>query len=82
MKKLLVSLVIVSFIFSFLASSIEAVTRTKGYTKKNGTYVAPSYKSTPNKSKLDNFSTKGNINPYTGKKGTVDHFKTTPKKHK
>lgn len=47
-----------------------ATTRVKGYTRSNGTYVAPHYKSTPNRSKLDNYSTKGNSNPYTGKKGT------------
>lgn len=43
-----------------------------GYVTKNGTYVAPSYATNPNDTKLDNYSTKGNINPYTGKVGTVD----------
>lgn len=43
---------------------------TKGYVKKNGTYVAPSHATNPNKTKLDNYSTKGNVNPYTGKVGT------------
>jgi len=41
-----------------------------GYTKKNGTYVAPHHRSAPNHTKSDNWSTKGNINPYTGKVGT------------
>lgn len=45
-------------------------TRVRGYVTKNGRYVAPHEKTTPNKTKLDNFSHKGNINPYTGKKGT------------
>lgn len=44
-------------------------TKVKGYTKKNGTYVAPHYRSSKNKSSYDNYSTKGNRNPYTGKKG-------------
>jgi len=44
----------------------------RGYTKKNGTYVAPHYRSNPNSTKLDNWSTKGNINPYTGKAGTKE----------
>jgi len=52
-------------------SSVEAAVRVSGYIRKNGTYVAPSYRSTPNKTKLDNYSTKGNYNPYTGKVGTV-----------
>jgi hypothetical protein len=41
-----------------------------GYTKKSGTYVAPHYQTNPNRTKLDNWSTKGNVNPFTGKLGT------------
>jgi hypothetical protein len=41
----------------------------QGYTKKNGTYVQTHYKTQSNKTNIDNYSTKGNINPYTGKKG-------------
>lgn len=41
-----------------------------GYTKSNGTYVAPSHATNPNATKADNWSTKGNVNPYTGKPGT------------
>ena len=44
----------------------------KGYVKKDGTYVAPSHATNPNKSKSDNWSTKGNVNPHTGKDGTKD----------
>ncbi|MFM9928005.1 hypothetical protein VLK31_33895 [Variovorax sp. H27-G14] len=43
---------------------------TSGYTKSNGTYVAPSHATNPNGTKSDNWSTKGNVNPYTGKEGT------------
>jgi len=42
----------------------------KGHTKKNGTQVKPYTRTAPNGTKSDNFSTKGNVNPYTGKKGT------------
>jgi len=44
----------------------------RGYTKGNGTYVAPHYQTNPNGTKLDNWSTKGNVNPYTGQPGTKD----------
>lgn len=56
-----------------IANSVLAQTTTlvPGYVKKNGTYVAPYYKTQPNNTKLDNFSTKPNVNPYTGKEGTV-----------
>jgi hypothetical protein len=44
--------------------------RVRGYTTKSGKYVAPHHRSAPNGKKSDNYSTKGNANPYTGKKGT------------
>lgn len=47
---------------------------TKGYFKKDGTYVAPSYATNPNATKTDNYSSKGNVNPYTGKEGTKDPY--------
>jgi ABC-type oligopeptide transport system substrate-binding subunit len=43
-----------------------------GHTTKNGTYVAPHHATNPNDSKHDNWSSKGNVNPYTGKEGTKD----------
>lgn len=54
-----------------------AAVRVNGYYKKNGTYVQPYYRSNPNSTKLDNYSTKGNINPYTGKIGTKNPTPTT-----
>lgn len=48
----------------------------KGYFKKStSTYVIPHHKTSPNKTRLDNFSTKGNTNPYTGKKGSASPYK-------
>lgn len=42
-----------------------------GYIKPStGTYVAPSYATNPNRTQFDNYSTKGNVNPYTGAAGT------------
>ncbi|WP_018477014.1 hypothetical protein [Pontibacter roseus] len=40
-----------------------------GYTKSNGTYVSGHYKTKSNETVNDNFSTIGNINPYTGQPG-------------
>lgn len=52
------------------ASAAFAQTRVGGYTKSNGTYVAPYTRSTTNTTNVDNYSTKGNSNPYTGTSGT------------
>lgn len=42
----------------------------QGYTTQNGTYVQPHYQSAPNSTQYDNWSTRGNVNPYTGQVGT------------
>jgi hypothetical protein len=41
-----------------------------GYTKKDGTVVKPYTRTHENSTQRDNFSTKGNVNPHTGKVGT------------
>lgn len=43
---------------------------TQGYTNKSGTYVQPHQQTNPNGTQRDNYGTKGNYNPYTGKTGT------------
>lgn len=51
-----------------------------GYTKSNGTYVQGYYRTNPNSTNVDNYSTYPNVNPYTGKTGTVtpDNYYSTP----
>ena len=46
----------------------------RGYTRRDGTYVQPHYRSAPDGDFYNNWSTKGNVNPYTGVPGT----KVTP----
>jgi len=41
-----------------------------GYVRKDGTYVSPYHATNPNGTKRDNYSTAGNVNPYTDKPGT------------
>lgn len=74
MKRIIFALIAFSLTFAPCLITTDACakgsTSVKGYTKKSGTYVAPHHRTTPNKTKSDNYSTKGNTNPYTGKKGT------------
>jgi hypothetical protein len=51
-------------------SSNYSTTYVEGYYRNNGTYVRPHYRSRSNSTTLDNWSTRGNINPYTGTIGT------------
>lgn len=41
-----------------------------GYTRRDGTYVHSYHATDPNSTRNDNYSTRGNINPYTGEPGT------------
>ncbi len=41
-----------------------------GYTNNHGTYVAPHMSTNPNSTQMDNYGTRGNLNPYTGSYGT------------
>jgi len=65
-------------IFALIALSISSAaiadTYVKGHVTKNGTYVEPHFRSSPNGSKFDNYSTQGNSNPYTGKQGNNDPY--------
>jgi hypothetical protein len=56
------------------APSSQGDVYVRGYMRSDGVYVQPHYQSAPNGTRTDNFSTRGNVNPYTGKAGTQDPF--------
>lgn len=78
MKKLIVSFLVALIMLVGVGGMAEAKTvKVKSYYKPStGRYVAPHYKTSPNKTKFDNYSTKGNYNPYTGKKGYTSPYKS------
>lgn len=54
-----------------ISFNVSADVYVNGYYKSNGTYVQPHYRTNPNNTIRDNYSTYGNTNPYTGQQGTV-----------
>lgn len=46
----------------------------RGHVTKKGVYVPPHQRTAPNDTKRDNYSSKPNVNPHTGKRGTVDPY--------
>ena len=50
--------------------SITGIHTTHSYTRSTGTYVDTYHATNPNGTKNDNFSTRGKVNPFTGKAGT------------
>lgn len=60
---------LIAVTLSLFLESANADVYVNGYIKKDGTYVQPHYRSDPNGSFNDNWSTQGNVNPYTGQEG-------------
>lgn len=73
MRKMVLAL----FAGALIAAPALAQVHVKGYTRSDGTYVAPYVRSSPNSTTLDNYSTKGNYNPYTGQPGTKNPYGTS-----
>jgi len=52
-----------------ISADVDASEHVRGHVTKNGKYVAPHNRTNTNKTQSDNWSSKGNTNPYTGKRG-------------
>lgn len=72
-------IILLLFIF-FATSALAGQVRVKGHYRKDGTYVQPHYRTSPDRNKQNNWSTQGNTNPYTGKAGTKNPYKTPKSK--
>jgi len=69
MKKVLLSLLLLSLTLPAFPSQ-----RVGSYYRHDGTYVKSYYRSSPNYTRMDNYSTQGNYNPYTGSYGTRNPY--------
>jgi hypothetical protein len=59
------------------AKSAYADCYVSGYYTSRGTRVNPYYRTCPDSNPWNNYSTKGNYNPYTGRRGYTDPFKSS-----
>lgn len=57
-----------AFLFIFV-SKTNAYVRVRSYFKSSGTYVQSHYRTNSNSYKFDNWSYKGNVNPFNGRRG-------------
>ena len=64
-----VSVNLPSVSFSVPSTVNYDTTTVSGYTRSDGTYVQSHVRTMPNNTNWDNFSTKGNSNPFTGSTG-------------
>ncbi len=58
-----------------IASSVAlADSYVNGHIRRDGTYVQPHYRSNADGNTFNNYSTRGNVNPYTGQRGYKDPY--------
>lgn len=62
---------------SMAASAAAADDYTNGYYRKDGTYVQGYHHTNPDGNPYNNYSTRGNTNPYTGQPGTKNPYETS-----
>ena len=62
MKKFILSIVLSLFFVSYVLADVYV----KPYTRSDGSYVGGHYRSSPDSTTSNNWSTRGNTNPYTG----------------
>lgn len=62
----------------FVSGAAFADTYVQGYTRSDGTYVQGHYRSDANSARYDNYSSKGNTNPYTGERGSQRNEYSNP----
>ena len=71
---MIIKVFLAGLVCAVAAASVSAQTYVKPYTRSDGTTVQGHYRSSPNSTALDNYSTRGNVNPYTGQIGTRDPY--------
>ena len=62
----------------FVTTAVIADEYVQGHVRKNGTYVQGYHRSSPDSTKFNNYGAQGNVNPYTGSRGSQRHEFSSP----
>lgn len=66
-KRAIMLAAVLVVLISFLTVSLTEAGQVRGYTRRNGTYVQPHYRTNPDGNPHNNYSFPGNYNPNTGR---------------
>ena len=70
-------LAIISLMLALTADSAFAQVHVRGHiNSRTGTYIMPHYRTAPDHFRFNNWSTRGNYNLFTGKRGSADPMRT------
>lgn len=70
MRIAIVALVVMGALAMAGEAFCQGRNRVDGYTRRDGTYVQPHYRTNPDGNYRNNWSTEGNYNPYTLREGS------------
>lgn len=73
-RRIVTTLLLGAVILSSAVPAVAGDVHVRPYIKRDGTYVQPHFRSAPDGTRWNNWSTKGNVNPYTGQPGTKSPF--------
>lgn len=76
MKKISFLLVILISLFLLFTTVFAGDVWVDPYYRSDGTYVPGHHRTAPDSNPWNNYSTRGNVNPYTGRPGYVDPYKS------
>src|SRR3954470_20918134 len=69
---------LVALVLVLVPDFLLADNYTRPYVRRDGTVVERHYSTEPNQYRYDNYSGRGNTNPYTGERGSQRHEFTDP----
>ena len=75
MRRILSTLLILAGLLVAVGASAQGV-YVNPYVRQDGSYVPGHYRSAPDSSRLDNWSSYGNVNPHTGEVGRTDPYRS------
>jgi hypothetical protein len=70
----MLKIIICAAVLAVSSSAFAKDVYVKPQIRSDGTYVEGHYRTSPNSTKLDNYSTEGNYNPHTGEIGTKNPY--------
>ena len=71
MKKIILTIAMGAMAIGCFAQVNQRNTHVNASIRKDGSYVTEHYRTTPNNTNRDNYTTKPNANPFTGIQGTI-----------
>ena len=66
--------VLIAAVIACTIGTASAQVYVNPYVIRDGTYVEGHYRTAPNTTKVDNYSSQGNVNPFTGQQGYVNPY--------